>query len=109
MPETSACLRRNVARNSLDNVEILEVAAWDEATTLRLYTNQAAQSGTTTASSDWAQSWGLQREVDVAASPLALLIPEALRRRVRIVKIDVEGAELHVLRGLEGVLHETRA
>ena len=47
---------------------------------------------------------GCWREVSVAKAPLDALLSESQLCRVRVVKIDVEGGEMAVLRGMERLL-----
>ena len=44
------------------------------------------------------------REVGVARAPLDALLSESQLRRARVVKIDVEGGEMAVLRGMQRLL-----
>jgi FkbM family methyltransferase len=93
-PENATNLRRNVGRNHLDQVTVLEVAASDRNVRSRLSV-QPGRSG-----------WGsleIDREgghVEVSLLRLDHYLRERHIRRVGFIKIDVEGHELQVLRGL---------
>jgi FkbM family methyltransferase len=84
------------------NVIPLRVAAWDDTARLRL----RVYSDTGTSSIIEGLGTGrLIGEEEVRARPLDDVIEELGLRRVDWVKIDVEGAELHVLRGFKnGIL-----
>lgn len=107
-PETAATLRRHLAMNDIQNVTVVEVAAWDEPTRLRLDdpSGQVAGGSTRTLPS---------RNGDdgtVPAMPLDSndLVQAALDEtgRLDLVKLDVEGADLHALRGMRGLLERYR-
>ena len=90
-PITAARLRENLDLNDLD-ATVLNVAAWDETTELHLNrqhdydydgTNQVRPDG--------------NGEL-VIAKPLDELLCDF--RRIDLIKVDVEGADMHVLRGM---------
>jgi FkbM family methyltransferase len=99
-PAAAAQLRANLALNQISNVDVVEVAAWDEAALLNL-SNPQPQTGE---ASGWMRTlpaeggavWGQRLDVE--------LDPD----RLDLVKVDVEGADLHALRGMSGLLHEHR-
>jgi FkbM family methyltransferase len=93
-PETAAVLRRNVARNRLENVVVIERAVAAEVGVATL----AAEDPLT---ARLAPS-GIQVEtttIDATGSDL---------RPPDVIKIDVEGAEAHVLRGMRATLVDAR-
>ena len=95
-PSTATTLRRHLALNDVRNVDVLEVAAWDSETTLRL-----------TDPNDRTDGGGARTVEDgpgvhVKALPLDVVLPEL--DRLDLVKLDVEGADLHALRGLRATL-----
>lgn len=103
-PKNFAALRANLARNRVGNVRPLNVAVTDRPGTVRLFAGHAHNSGLTTILADA----GLEFEAEVPAAPLAALIPAAERARLRLIKIDVEGAEALVVAGMAGLLADAR-
>ena len=99
-PETAAVLRENIALNSLGaRVTVLEVAAWDSHTSLRLEDpNGKAHGGSTRVLSVAETVYG----PIVPAAPLDDMLDNS--QEVGLVKLDVEGADLHALRGMEKML-----
>ena len=99
-PGTASTLRRNCAINDISNVHVFEVAAWDEPTTLHLDDPNAKIEGGSTRTlleGDGVEVQGFR-------------IDDLLygQRRVDLVKVDVEGADLHALRGMSGLLERTK-
>ena len=87
-----------IRKNNLKNVIPLNIAAWDSATRLKLRVYSAT--GRSTVVIDEIHDAGrLMRIEDVEARPLDDVVEGFGLGRVDWVKIDVEGAELHVLRG----------
>ena len=98
-PVTTAVLRRNIALNGLGNVTVVEAAAWDGDEMLRLEDPLGrACSGTNRTLPDEAGTVRGQRLDDLLAG----------EDGITLVKIDTEGADLHVLRGLAGTLARCR-
>jgi FkbM family methyltransferase len=99
-PDSASVLRRNLAINDIGNVRVLEVAAWDEATTLRLEdpNDHVAGGSTRTLPTD-----------DDAGVP-AVRLDEFIfdLPRLDLVKLDVEGADIHALMGMAGLLRQHR-
>jgi FkbM family methyltransferase len=94
--ENAERLSANVHRNGLTNVEVLEVAAsnCDGHTRLQLASDPAYHSITRVA-----QEKATGRYIDVPVSRLDTIWERGGRPRVSLIKIDVEGAELEVLKG----------
>lgn len=89
-PATAAVLRAHIALNEVDNVEVHEMAAWDSRTRLSLSDPNGKVTG------------GSTRVVEgdgVDARPLDDVLPD-----VDLIKLDVEGADLHALRGMRNTL-----
>jgi FkbM family methyltransferase len=97
-PDAASVLRRNLALNDIGNVEVLERAAWDACTMLRLDdpNDQVAGGSTRTLPSD---------DGDGVLADRLDGVPD-LRdlERLDLIKLDVEGADLHALRGMSGLL-----
>jgi FkbM family methyltransferase len=97
-PATAKTLRRNVAMNGLDNVTVIAAAAWDETTTLQLEDPVGQTEGGSTRV--------LAGDGGVLAMPLDGLLSQYDIRRLDLIKMDVEGADLHALRGMRGLLRD---
>jgi FkbM family methyltransferase len=101
-PDTFATLRANLALNVVSNVTALAVAAGPEEGRAPLFRPPSGNLGRSS----------LRRPSDVPSRPdraavevrpLSAVIADSHLRRLRLVKIDVEGFEVEVLRGLEPV------
>lgn len=101
-PDTAAVLRAHIEMNSVDNVEVYEAAAWDSATDLMLSDPNGQVSGGSTRVLEPAVAGG----TTVTAVPLDDLLHDELR--IDLVKLDVEGADLHALRGMAKLLDRCR-
>ena len=96
-PRNVRYLRAHVAMNHLTNVALFEAAVWDRPGTVLFET--AGDSST----SRVAETGSLQ----VAATTLDGLRAEGALPAPNFIKIDVEGGEIHVLRGAIKLLKET--
>ena len=95
-PSTYAKLRDNLTRNRATNVRPLHVAVADRHGTAPIFAGPPDNRGLTSLHADR----GGRFEADVPTSPLLDLLTETERSRVRMIKIDVEGAELPILMDL---------
>ncbi len=95
-PSNFRALERNVSRNAATNVRMLQVAAFDREASLPLYS--IPEEEFTSGASLIARVGPPEAEVRAAPLPL-ILTPDDLRD-ARVLKIDVEGAEQEVVRGL---------
>jgi FkbM family methyltransferase len=105
-PDTASILRRNLAINDIHNVQVLPVAAWDSATELWLddpHGHQAGGSTRTLEVDGRAELAHPDGPPTVPARPLDELLDF---ERLDLVKLDVEGADLHALRGMSGLLRQ---
>jgi FkbM family methyltransferase len=97
-PDTYAWLRDNCRRNSLTNVRLNQLALSDTAETRTLYFSMTADIGANSLAEP-------KRFSGRKAAVRCLRLDDYLRMqsvgRVHLVKMDVEGAELAVLRGAE--------
>lgn len=104
-PSISAMLERNAKLNSL-NVKIVRAAAGSEPGTVALYSGTEDNVGASSLDSD--AHAGSQFEADVICDTLPQLVgPDLLR--ARLIKIDVQGFEYEVVKGLLSALPSMRS
>jgi FkbM family methyltransferase len=103
-PKVYAHLIENLHLNGVQNVLALNVAASDSPGELNLFEGDNCLQITTSAS--WAREWKCSFVGKVQALPLEMLVSKEELRAARIIKIDVEGAEWNVCKGLMPVIHE---
>ncbi|WP_165066841.1 FkbM family methyltransferase [Paludisphaera rhizosphaerae] len=103
-PSTASRLRENVALNGFDQVSIHQIAASDDEGTLRLHLSEDDCEGNSLFA---AEPGGNSIEVDVTT--LDHFADQQGLRRIDLLKVDVEGAEVRVLRGARRVLSGTVA
>lgn len=101
-PDTAARLQHNLDLNGITNVTVHQVAAWDSHARMNLFSPNAYERDGSTQVFE-------ARDGDVGfvdGMPLDDLV--AGEGRLDLVKMDVEGADLHVLRGLRDTLARLR-
>ncbi len=107
-PVTASTLRRNIALNDLGGkVEVIELAAWDEPTRLRLFDpyNQVAGGSTRVLPADNGDGAVPADRLDNAL----YLAPTVERpKRIDLIKLDVEGADIHAIDGMAGLLERLK-
>lgn len=103
-----AILDKHVALNRRKNIRTVQVAASAQRGVLKLYPGGPGNCGKTTTVEHAVHGRNDREAVEVQALPLADILSEEEIRRTRIIKIDVEGAELQVLRGLAPLLGRMR-
>jgi FkbM family methyltransferase len=104
-PEIFRALQSNLARNSVKNVRAENVAASDRKEVLELFRGHVFNTGLTTL----VKEQGFEFECEVDAAPLSTILREEEMQNARLVKIDVEGAELSVIGGMLPLLCSGRA
>jgi FkbM family methyltransferase len=103
-PANFSWLKENLRKNDLDNVRTVNEAAWSSEAELSLFQGPASNSGASTLVPSFAATKDCDQVGLVRARPLtAILSPDEIST-MRVLKIDVEGAELEVIRGLEPIL-----
>jgi FkbM family methyltransferase len=95
-PSTYDLLLENLNLNDLDNVHTYNNAVFDKEATLRLFKNKESNIGRTNILKE--RPGGTVEEVD--ALRLHRLIDLETLLNVRLIKIDVEGAEWFVIKGI---------
>jgi FkbM family methyltransferase len=104
-PDTLPILRENVAANHDAMVTVEPVACSDSDTTLELFSAAGANSGESSLSRKNAEQAGaLKASYHVPARRLDAIIQACGVLRLDLLKIDVEGAELLVLKGAQETL-----
>jgi FkbM family methyltransferase len=93
-------LRRNILANSLANIQAHNLAVSEKRETLKLYFGQDGNCGR--ASTRWRE--GAKLEAEIQAVPLDEILTPAQRQAVSLIKIDVEGMEISIIRRLMDTL-----
>lgn len=102
-PRTSETLRANVSASHATNVTIIPVACTDSETTLKFYAD-LTQGNSGASSLSHANAGKESHEFTVRGRPIDDVLRELGIQRVDVMKVDVEGAELYVLRGAKETL-----
>ena len=98
-------LRGNVERNDLHNVLVEQTACGESRDVVKLYLHTESNSSM---ASLYSGSTAAGTAVEVPCTTVDDLCRERGIGRVRLVKIDVEGAEMFVLRGMKRIMREMR-
>lgn len=106
LPKTFAMFQRSIGRNHTANVRAVNIAAWHEPSVLTMFSGTLI--GKSTLIGAWAERWKNAERCEVPASPLSEILTPDESKSVRIVKIDVEGAEWHVISGMTQLLENSR-
>lgn len=93
-------LDENIMRNRTDNVELLNIAIDAKSGERDLFSAPAGNIGATSL----IQGHGFRLEAHVKTDTLAAVISPDAVARLRLIKIDVEGAEAAVVAGLKPIL-----
>lgn len=95
-PMEFRCLERNVSGLS---ATLVNIALWHEDDTLDFYVKSGSADSSLLEMQDW------DEKVEVRCRRLDEVAPEG---RIKLMKIEAEGAEPEVLRGAEGMLHRVQ-
>ncbi len=95
-------LTRSIAANGCQNVRAVNVAVSDNPGKVMIYAGPPENSGATSTLADWRAG---TPEAEVLALPLDQILTPSEMQRVRLIKIDVEGAEAPILRQIAGTIH----
>ena len=95
-PKIYALLSKNISINQTANIRAVNIAASDTRKILTLYTADQFNIGETTT----IEARGLRKDGVIQALPLAEILSIDEMSRVRLIKMDIEGAEVPVLNHL---------
>jgi FkbM family methyltransferase len=98
MPGTSEILRRNVDANRLSNVEVVNKAVLDRCGTVAFDVDDYSSGGSGLSSTERSH----RRQLEVDACSLDAFFEPRGWPPLRLIKIDVEGAEAAAIAGLHG-------
>jgi FkbM family methyltransferase len=107
-PRERARLDEEVDRNRLSWVKVRSEALYDTSATLQLHLADLAHCGHNTLGGFIYQGVEEVQSVAVVAERLDALLPSLALTRLDLVKIDVEGSELRVLKGAAATLRRYR-
>jgi FkbM family methyltransferase len=108
-PRTYADLVRNLQLNGVTNVRAVNFAASESPGELDLFEAPEDSRGVTTTSATWAKQTHCKFAGKVQSLPMKMMVNKEELRTARVIKIDVEGAEWDVCKGLMPVLPELRS
>lgn len=108
LPDLFSMLVHNIQINRAPNIRAVAAAAWGCEGDIAIFTRVDSPVGVTSVMPAWAKHWRLRRNGYVRARRLVDMLEPDEVRRARIIKIDVEGAEAQVIRGMEPMLSSCR-
>jgi len=107
LPQIYRKLAYNLKQNGVNNVRTINVAAWNKSEKVKIFSRQDRPSGTTTLMFEWANQWQLREQLEIEARPLAVILTPEEIKTARLIKIDVEGAESHIISEMKSWLAQT--
>ena len=106
-PETFMILKKNIGINKIGNIHALNIASGDSKSKSFIYTNPYAGRGSASLIRPTNQS--NSKEYEIYIETLDDFILKYNVQSVRMLKIDVEGWEIHVLKGAKTLLGSIKA
>jgi FkbM family methyltransferase len=103
-PSILGLLQRNIRLNGIAHVIVHHVAVMDRHGEVTVFKHGADNIGGTTVLATEGAARAASAEATVPARPLGEIVPLEDLLRARLIKIDVEGAEAMVVRGLRDLL-----
>jgi len=100
-PPTIVRLEKDIALNPFKNIIVQKVACTDKETTLKFYQAPLENTGESSMNKGNAHQGS---EISVPGVPLDKIVQDLGIKRVDMVKIDVEGAEMMVLGGMTNII-----
>lgn len=103
-PETAKLLKFNINLNKINNINIIDKAVGNDIGKIKIYNNWAVNRGGATLIKP-------EQETDSFDVDLIKIdaIEEYYSKDIKMIKIDVEGFEMDVLKGLEKILQKNNA
>ena len=95
-------LNKTIESNCIQNVRMLNIAAADKVGKVEIYKSSERNIGETSI----LEGRGRILESEVDSAPLTDVLLSSEKEKVRIVKIDVEGAESFVIDGMRDLLRD---
>lgn len=105
-PHIFAKLQENIRLNGMTNVRLYNVAVTDVAGSALVYLHSDYNLGATTIVPEELVTRETKPEVVVTALPLQEIVPLEVIKAAKVIKIDVEGAEWLVAKGMASILPE---
>jgi FkbM family methyltransferase len=104
-PKTLPRLRRNIALNRAQNIEVVEAAVCGSDGPLTFYLGQGADSGSSSLSQPHDYTGD---HLTVPGMRLDTFVRSRSISQIDLIKLDIEGAELDALQGAEALLSEEK-
>jgi FkbM family methyltransferase len=106
-PRERARLEHNIAINGLKNVSVISAGLGAQTGRAVLHIADAEHNGQNTLGGFVYQGVTNAGDLVIDLKPLDVVVENAAKRKVDLIKMDVEGAEMKVLLGAEQVLRES--
>ncbi len=103
-PETVKLLQYNIDLNTIKNINVIDKAVGNDFGKIKIYNNWAVNRGGATLIKPNQKTDSFEIDLIKIDS-----IPEYLSMQINMIKIDVEGFEMDVLKGLDKILQKPNA